>query len=395
MLDKMQVCVFMMPADFTSKNAQVRDSQNLRNYGMDCLRILSMYMVVVLHVLGQGGILDACEKFSFNYYVAWFLETSCYCAVNVFAMITGYVMINVKFNAYKMIPLYLTVLFYSAIITIVFKFSPYLMQFHKVSYHELVKGICFPVVSRQYWYFSSYFALYFFIPFINKMLHSLNKREHKILCVCIIIIYSILPLFCLGRMDSFTIGRGYTTAWLTSLYIFGSYIKLNPIKIGKLKCLSLYLLCIFLAWFAKYSSHVLIKYLFFKNTELDLFIDYPSIFIIGAALALLLLFSQINIKRAVLQKIIQLISSVSFSVYLIHCQPFIFSYVLVNKFSYLANESAILLIAKVILFSFLIFVVCSFVDLIRYNIFRMIKVDGLPRYFSSLVFSKKLIENES
>lgn len=26
-----------------------------RNYGIDMLRILSMYMVVVLHVLGQGG----------------------------------------------------------------------------------------------------------------------------------------------------------------------------------------------------------------------------------------------------------------------------------------------------------------------------------------------------
>ncbi|MBQ5998579.1 MAG: hypothetical protein IJL70_03820 [Treponema sp.] len=33
-------------------------TQNQRNYGIDLLRILAMYMVVVLHVLGCGGILE-------------------------------------------------------------------------------------------------------------------------------------------------------------------------------------------------------------------------------------------------------------------------------------------------------------------------------------------------
>ena len=75
-----------------------------RNYGIDLLKIISMYMVVQLHVLGCGGILGNCEKFSFNYYVAWFLEISAYCAVNVFAMITGYLMVEKKINRFKIIP---------------------------------------------------------------------------------------------------------------------------------------------------------------------------------------------------------------------------------------------------------------------------------------------------
>ena len=28
-----------------------------RNYGIDALRLVSMYLVVILHVLGQGGVL--------------------------------------------------------------------------------------------------------------------------------------------------------------------------------------------------------------------------------------------------------------------------------------------------------------------------------------------------
>lgn len=30
-------------------------SEKKRNYGIDLLRMISMFMVVVLHVLGQGG----------------------------------------------------------------------------------------------------------------------------------------------------------------------------------------------------------------------------------------------------------------------------------------------------------------------------------------------------
>lgn len=33
--------------------------ENTRNYGIDLLKILSMLLVALLHVLGQGGILSA------------------------------------------------------------------------------------------------------------------------------------------------------------------------------------------------------------------------------------------------------------------------------------------------------------------------------------------------
>ena len=62
-----------------------------RNYGIDLLRIISMIMVVVLHMLLQGGVLDNANNLKFNNYTAWFLEISCLCATNVFGIISGYV----------------------------------------------------------------------------------------------------------------------------------------------------------------------------------------------------------------------------------------------------------------------------------------------------------------
>ena len=63
-----------------------------RNYGIDLFRIVSMIMVLVLHVLGQGHAIYA-EVFSANFYTGWFLETAAYGAVNCFGLISGYLIL--------------------------------------------------------------------------------------------------------------------------------------------------------------------------------------------------------------------------------------------------------------------------------------------------------------
>lgn len=62
-----------------------------RESGIEILRMTSMLMVVTLHVLGAGGILDTVEPLSLNYAVCWFLEIANYGAVNCFGLISGYV----------------------------------------------------------------------------------------------------------------------------------------------------------------------------------------------------------------------------------------------------------------------------------------------------------------
>lgn len=45
-----------------------------RNYGIDLLRLVLMYMVCMLHVLKAGGILDACEGIAGKHGTFWLLE---------------------------------------------------------------------------------------------------------------------------------------------------------------------------------------------------------------------------------------------------------------------------------------------------------------------------------
>ena len=63
-----------------------------RNYGIDLLRIISMFFVLILHCYGQGGIIYHATQGTIQYKFSWMIEIIAYCAVNIFALISGYVM---------------------------------------------------------------------------------------------------------------------------------------------------------------------------------------------------------------------------------------------------------------------------------------------------------------
>lgn len=85
-----------------------------RNSGIDLLRIISMLMIVVLHILAHGGLLGTkTELPGGRYEIVWFLETAAYCGVNCYALISGYVGVDREYRFTKIVPLHFQVLFYT------------------------------------------------------------------------------------------------------------------------------------------------------------------------------------------------------------------------------------------------------------------------------------------
>ena len=84
-----------------------------RDYGIDALKILSMFMIVVVHVLAHGGGLNAADKFSPQYQVAWFIEIATCCAVNCYALASGYVGGRYKYT--NVVLLWLRTIFYTVL----------------------------------------------------------------------------------------------------------------------------------------------------------------------------------------------------------------------------------------------------------------------------------------
>lgn len=86
-----------------------------RNLGVDLLKIVSMLMIVTLHMLGHGRILENLPFMSHSYRAAWMLEIICYGAVNCYALISGFLLAHC--NARKLFGLWLQVMFYSLLVT--------------------------------------------------------------------------------------------------------------------------------------------------------------------------------------------------------------------------------------------------------------------------------------
>ena len=208
-----------------------------------------MLMVVLLHVLKQGGILDSLTVFTLKYEAAWYLEIACLCAVNCYAIISGYVGVYSKHKYSNLIMLWLRVLFYSILITAIF----YIIAPTMVGKKSIVSAL-FPIFTNQYWYFSSYVILFFFMPVLNSAFSILSKRQLKsILVITICTTSIILPVFQTFFADPFKLENGYSVLWLLIMYLLGGYIR----KYGLLHSVKTWLLLVFyivsvsLTWLSK------------------------------------------------------------------------------------------------------------------------------------------------
>lgn len=337
---------------------------NERKYGIDLLRIASMFMILVLHILLRGGILDAAPFLSTRYNVAWIMKIACMCAVNCYGIISGYVSVDRKFRYYKIGVLWLQVVFYTLIITLLF----YLFSDYEFTYISWTNSI-FPVSTSQYWYFTSYFALFFFMPFYNKMLNSLEKKQLKALAITIVVLLAVLPT--LWQCDIFTMKNGYSFVWLSMLYFIGGIIKKSGIE-KKLNGNAMILCYIASTSIASLFKLLTEKYSV-KNVNPDILTFYVSPTILAAAFFLFIFAVKMKINNRAAVKVISFLSPLSFSVYLIHTNTWVW-YEFKDAFAAYAKHRAMLMFFDVIVTAVIIYLICSAIDILRFYIFKWLKI---------------------
>ena len=79
-----------------------------------------MFLVPILHILGNGGVLANTPWMSSQYLAGWLLETVALCAVDCFALISGYVGSTAKFRWSRVGNLWLGIVFYTLLLTALF-----------------------------------------------------------------------------------------------------------------------------------------------------------------------------------------------------------------------------------------------------------------------------------
>lgn len=285
----------------------INNSTSNRKYyiGLDLLKIIAMFMVTILHTLGHGGIVWNGSLTGINYDVAWLLEIMSFCAVNCYAMISGYVGINSQIKYYKLIYFWLQLVFSGLLIA--FLCSIFQPEWVNVN---IWKDAIFPIYRKEYWYMTAYFGLFLLLPIINSGINSLLSQQRKILFYTISLFLIILPYF--AGQDLFLIVNGYSLIWLLFCYIIGSILAKESLFVNQSKT----------ALFFIYLFAVLITAYLKKYQNID-WVTYSSPTILFCGISLVVLFSKIEFKTLWLIKTIKYVASLTLGVYIFHENPLI------------------------------------------------------------------------
>ena len=326
-----------------------------RNYGIDLLRLVLMFMVCVLHVLGHGGVLSASRGDSVSFHAFCFLEICAYCAVDGFALISGYVSAGRAPRWDRIVNMWFQVFFYSFGLTAILCLTP--LRAH-IGIKELVQAL-FPVTSNYFWYFTSYFALFFAMPMLSGFVDRLEIHAARMALVLLIVLYAVIGF----PADAFGLQGGYSAIWLMLLYCMGALTK--KVALFSRRKTSALVIAFFILSALSWGLMA-----FFEKNWL---INYASPTMLLCALILVVLFSRAGIRGTLVRRI----SPLAFGIYLLQLNMILWKYVLKGSAAYIAAKPLAVGLIYVLLSSFALFAAGLAVEYLRSRVANKLKIHVL------------------
>ena len=179
-----------------------------------------------------------------------------------------------------------------------------------VSGHETMDVLRLAQLAMPVWGFndnftSCFIAFWFTIPFWNILIKNMSKRQHLLLLLLLLSIYT-LP----ANIPKFRISFNYVM-WFGVIYVLASYIRLYPAKNDNRKLWGiLSALSIIIA-----STSVLVLHYTAPGSENYLVADTNKLFSVVIAVTTFMWFKNLNIGYC---RVINLIGASTFGVLLIH-----------------------------------------------------------------------------
>ncbi|MBR5767834.1 MAG: acyltransferase [Clostridia bacterium] len=340
-----------------------------RHCGIEILRMLSMFFICMLHTLGQGMVLGYSKAGTPGYRAAWFLEIGAYCAVNCYALISGYVGRKSRFKISRPIIIWLEVVFYTLLITAGYAvFKPEL----------IVEGTwfnaVFPIMKYQYWYMTAYFGMVIFQPVMNKAINALPVRALSLTLAGVMAIMCFLPA--IFDVSVFGLSGGYSAFWLCIMYVAGGWLS-------RLKEEMEFRPPVWLSVLVYFAS-VGIAF-FLKLKGFGRWVNYTSPLIVISGIAIFLACAGIDPKNRGVRGFVTFLAPSSLAVYLIHVHPLIWDDLVKGFAKSFAADPWYLLSLKSICAALVIFTVCSLIDLIRRGLFRLVNLGKLLSKLDALL----------
>ena len=356
-----------------------------RNSSFELLRIIAMLFIIFHHFAVHGRFSFSPFDSSINRIWIDFISMFGKVGVNLFVLISGYFLIEKDgplFNIKRILKLWGQVIFYALLILILFV----IFDNTKITFISIYQRLT-PLLSMEWWFASTYVVLFILYPFINILLRKIDQKTYQALLIVLIIIWSVIPTILNKPCE------GNNLTWFITLYAIAGYIKLyglNP-KIKKqhyvLTFISIILLTILatiiLIYLGEFDYHfVYYTTYLFKQNMLTILLISVSLFMI---------FVHTNIKT---NKFINIVSSTTFGIYLIHDDRYIRPFLWERLFKNFTYQTSPWLIPYSICVCFGVFVICSVIDLIRLYTFEKSYLKFIDKYLDKILKPFKWLINK-
>lgn len=353
----------------------MKNQVRVRNSAIELLRIISMIMIVFHHFAVHGGF-DFGVSLSPTHFWYNFIVMGGKIGVNIFVLISGYYLIdNDKkiFDVNKILKFVGQVWFYSVAIFIIILMTVGV----DLSVKEIIKTL-FPITFSRWWFASTYFVLYLVHPYLNKLLHSLDKYLYQKLLLLLIVCWSIIPTLTTSSFQSNSL------LWFITLYAISGYIKLYGLNIKF--STKHYFFAFLISMTLTYSSSVALMLLGNKWSFLTNYITYfygqEKLTVLLISLCLFMCFSTLKMNY---HKSINILASATFGVYLIHDNHIIRQLLWIDWFENARYQESLFLIPYSIMVVVVVYIVCSLVDLIRINTIEKPCMKLVKRYSGKMM----------
>lgn len=371
-----------------------KSSKKIRESGLELLKIICIVLIILHHYSVHGGYKYTVDTLNKKIIFIQILSLYGKVACSIFALSTGYFMIkskaSLKENIKKALMINIEMFFYSAIILGIF----YYKKIGKIDKITIKQSLISLIWGN--WYIVAYTMLLLLIPYLNKMIKTLSKSQHRGLIILMLIIWCVIPTITdfkwkFSDIDFFIV-----------MYVIGGYIRLY--EVDKMKYANKWNLIIVIS-----SALLLVLSVFyFDNKGIKLhdnniiknatkMKNINSIYSVILAISSFLLFKRFTFKS----KIINRISQSTLGIYLIHDNDLVRPYLWKNLWANTTycSKRFLVLIQHITIKTLAVFLICLVIDQIRLltidKVFRKIVDKYYDKLYSKITNLKIFKRNKN
>ena len=295
------------------EESRILAKNNTRNYSLDLLRCVAMMMVVVLHFLDKGGLLKSFaseETFSAADIAAWLLEAFCIVAVNIYMLLSGYLLCESRFKVSNLLLLVARVWLYSVIVGFI---GIALGTPNEPVDTYFILRLLLPISMASYWFMTAYVFFYLLVPVLGIAARAMNKKQLQILIAGLIFFHCIIKSLAPATLSA-DVG-GMDAMWYIVLYFVAVYIRKYVKKAGA--PLAGYIATALLVFGESFALRLIYLETGSLSYILGISYAYNHIFVLASSVFLFLAFLKLKVSKKP-GKVFAFLGKYSLGVYLLH-----------------------------------------------------------------------------